>query len=94
MKVDLEVLRTAIEKLIDHAKESRGNVIDIEDCLYWFIPKENINEPTEQPKTLTLGSLGDDWVEIEAIARGEKEAFGYALVWASAIFRTLGDRTF
>ena len=93
MKVQIEVLRAALSKLLDHAKEARGESIDVDPDLYWFVPKEMLGDPSSQPTELTLGSLEDDWSEVAAIGDGTKEPFGYGLVWASSVLRAIGDRT-
>ena len=93
MKIQVEVLRAALNQLLDHAKEARGESIDIDADLYWFVSKDGVNDASSEPTGLTLGSLDDDWSEIAAIGNGTKEPFGHGLVWASAILRALGDRT-
>lgn len=93
MNVQVEVLRAALNKLLDHAKEAKGEAIDVDVDLYWFVPKEVLSDPAVEPTGLTLGSLDDDWAEVAAIGDGTKDAFGYGLVWASAVLRALGDRT-
>jgi hypothetical protein len=93
MKVPVELLRAALNKLLDHAKEAQGESIDVDAELYWFVPKELLSDPAAEPTRLTLGSLDDDWSEVAAIGNGTKEPFGYGLVWASAVLRAIGDRT-
>lgn len=93
MKVRVEVLRAALNKLMDHAREVHGGSIDVDADLYWFVPKEALNDPEAEPRTLTLGSLDDDWSEVGAIGSGTKEPLGYGLVWASGVLRAIGDRT-
>jgi hypothetical protein len=82
MKIPVEVLRVALNRLLDHAKEARGESIDVDADLYWFVPKEGLRDPEVEPKVLTIGSLEDDWSEVAAIGTGTKEPFGYGLVWA------------
>jgi hypothetical protein len=93
MKVQVEVLRAALNKLLDHAKEAQGESIEVDADLYWFVPKEVLGDAGAEPAGLTLGSLEDDWSEVAAIGSGTKEPFGYGLVWASTVLRALGDRT-
>jgi hypothetical protein len=93
VKVQVEVLRVALNQLLDHAKETQGETIELDADLYWFVPKEVLDDPGAEPMGLTLGSLADDWSEVAAIGTGSKEPFGYGLVWASSILRAIGDRT-
>lgn len=93
MKVQIQLLRAALDKLLDHAESVHGTSIEVDSDLYWFVPKAVLDNPDSEPKGLTLGSLEDDWSEVAAIGNGSKEAFGYGLVWASTVLRATGDRT-
>ena len=92
MKGELEVLRSAINQLLDHAKEIGGDSLEVDTDLYWFVQRDELSEPNAQPKALTLGSLTDDWAELKAFAEREKDPIGYGLVWASTVLRAVGDR--
>lgn len=93
MKVRVEVLRAALGALLDHAEDVHGDEIDVDADLYWFVPRDTVNDPTSAPGELTLGSLEDDWSAMGAIAEGTKEPIGHALVWAAGVLRAVGDRT-
>lgn len=93
MKVRVEVLRAALNHLLDHAKEVHGESVNVDADLYWFVPKELLGTPEAEPRGLTLGSLEDDWSEVAEIGTGAKDPIGYGLVWASAVLRAIGDRT-
>jgi hypothetical protein len=93
MKVEISVLRQALEQLLAHTEEISGKTIEIDEDYYWFIAKEELHNPTKVPVAMSLGSLEDDWAKLLETARGTKEPFGYMLVWASAVLRALGDRT-
>jgi hypothetical protein len=92
MKVRVEILRAALNQLLDHAKEMEGDTIDVDEDLYWFIPKDVLHDATTEPRGLTLGSLEDDWAEVSAIGTRAKDAFGYGLVWASSVLRAIGNK--
>jgi len=97
MKVNINLLRSSIDTLLKQVQEMRGDEIEIDADLYWFVQKESLHDPSSEPVAepggLTLGSLDDDWQQIQGVASGEKEGFGYMLVWASSLLRALGDRT-
>jgi hypothetical protein len=92
MKVEIEVLRAAINQLLDHAKEIGGDSIEVDADLYWYVQRDELNDPNVQPKALTLGSLADDWAETRALAQRTRDPIGYGLVWASTVLRAIGDR--
>lgn len=93
MNVRIDVLRAALNALLTHAEERQGKSVEVDDDLYWFVPKELLSKPETEPTGLTLGSLVDDWSQVAEIGTGAKEPFGYALVWASTVLRAIGDRT-
>lgn len=93
MKIEISILKQALEQLLAHTEELAGKTIEIEEDYYWFIPKEELHDPTKMPVTMSLGSLADDWGKIQELERGTKEPFGYMLVWASGLLRALGDQT-
>lgn len=93
IRVPVDAVREAIDKLLRHAKDAHGDSVELDADLYWFVPNDVLHRAEEPPTGLTLGSLRDDLAELEAIADGSKEPIGYALVWASALLRAIGDRT-
>ena len=93
MKVEIEVLRAAVNKLLDHAREMQGESVEIDTDLYWWVQTAVLHDPTKTPEGHTLGSLADDWSETAAVAAGTKEPVGYGVVWASTVPRALGERT-
>ncbi|MBX3110338.1 MAG: hypothetical protein KIT72_01870 [Polyangiaceae bacterium] len=93
MKIQIDILKDSLNKLLDYTKEAHGETVDIDADLYWFVPRDMLVEPAVVPSELTLGSLEDDWQQISAIGDGAREPIGYGLVWASAVLRAVGDRT-
>ena len=75
------------------ARKRMDIALEVPDDLYWFVPADQLHDPTREPTALTLGSLADDWAEVAAVADGRKDPIGYVLVWASAVLRAVGDRT-
>jgi hypothetical protein len=93
LKINVALLRAAINKALDEVEQLRGSTVDVDQDLYWFIPQEVLHEVGDgtPPTGHTLGSLYDDWAQIEAVARGEKEPITYDLVWASALLRAVAS---
>ena len=94
MKINLALLRTAINKTLDEVEHLHGDSIEVDKDLYWFIPQERLHDIGDgtPPTDHTLGSLRDDWTQIEAVARGEKGPITYDLVWAAALLRAIASR--
>jgi hypothetical protein len=91
MKINVEDLARASNLLFEHLQKEGVNVIDIDADYYWNIPKEQRYEPYTEPSQFNLGQLTDDLQEVTAILNGEKEPTGYALVWLSALMRSVGE---
>lgn len=93
LKINLALLRAAINKTLDEVEQLHGNTVTIDEDLYWFIPEERLHDIGDgtPPTDHTLGSLHDDWSEIEAVARGEKDPITYDLVWAAALLRAVAS---
>jgi hypothetical protein len=90
MKIQVDTVRQAVNLLLDLVIEMQGNSVEIPNDFYWFIPSDCLHE-TVKPERLTLGSLKDDWQEIEKVVEDPDDSVEYALVWCAAILRALGD---
>jgi hypothetical protein len=91
MKVNLGDLQSVIDQmLVSIARETEA--IDIDVDFYWNVPLELRYDPYSEPSELTMGQLSDDWSELQRIRSGQAEAIPYALVWAAAILRRVGEQ--
>lgn len=92
MKIDTKTLRLACNRLFDHLEELGIVSIDIGEDYYWNISEECLYTMASQPKDFTVGQLTDDWLEIRAIADGERDAVSFGFVWLAAILRAIGEK--
>lgn len=87
LTINLALLRAAIHKTLDEVEQLHGDTIEVDKDLY---PQERLHDIDGTPPTdHTLGSLYDDWSQIEAVAHGEKGPSTYDLVWAAALLRVV-----
>ena len=93
MSVTLEELRRITATLYDHLETRGVRTIDLDGDYYWSIPREQRNDPTQEPTVKSIGQLSDDLEELRRIQRGETEPIGYALVWLASILREVGEQT-
>lgn len=93
MRVTTDELRRAAHALLNHLEESGHSVVEIDDDYYWSVAPEQRYDAYKQPDDLSIGQLSDDWAQVSAVANGEKEAVGYALVWLSSVLRAVGEKT-
>lgn len=92
MKIDLRVLRRALNECLDHVESLAGSEIEVGDIdFYWNVPREALYEVASLPGELTLGSLEDDWDATVQVANGTNDPIAYHLVWAAALLRAVGD---
>lgn len=45
MKIQINVLRAAINKMLDHVQELEGAEPSLATDLYWFVPSEILGDP-------------------------------------------------
>lgn len=64
MKVKIDNLEKIISLLLKKLKNSKGNEIELDNDLYWAISSEELYNPYEEPKNMTLGQLEDEVNEI------------------------------
>lgn len=93
MKLKVSELRGVAEKLLTYLDDTGRAEIEICEDYYWIISQEEVYDPTQEPKDLTIGQLSDDWRELSAILSGKSPPIGYALVWFSAILRNIGEKS-
>lgn len=65
MKIQIEEIEKVITLLLFKLKESKGSEIELSSDYYWDISIEQMYNPYEEPKEITLGQLSDDWEEIQ-----------------------------
>lgn len=91
MQISVAELREVCEVLLRHLESSGVNTIDIEKDYYWNVPVDQRYTPYEEPSSLDLGQLTDNWSELQRLRSGESEPIAYGLVWLSAILRVVGE---
>ncbi len=95
MKIDVDQLEQALKTLVDELRKKKGKIIDIEQPIdfYWSIPGNDLYNPYENPKELTLGQLSDDLEEMSKIASKKTEPVSLDFVKMSSLMAMLGHKT-
>lgn len=88
MKISIDEIQKITSLLLSRLKESRGNEIDITNDYYWDISDEELYNPYEEPKNITLGQLSDDIEEIQRLIKSD-DAIMYDLKRLSVIFKAI-----
>jgi transcriptional antiterminator len=95
MQIDIDQLEQALKTLIDELRKRKGNIINIEQPIdyYWSVTEEDLYNPYENPKELTLGQLSDDLQEMHKIAQKQTEPVSYNFVKMSSLMAMIGYKT-
>jgi hypothetical protein len=89
MEINIEDLQKVISLLLSNLKKSAGDVVEIQGDYYWDIPSEDLYNPYEEPKLLTLGQLSQDFAEIQKLVKDPQDAVPYDLNRISTILKAL-----
>lgn len=92
MQIEIERVKCAINRILEHIIENKGEKIKLDDDFYWNISREEIYNPYQKPKKFDIGQLSDDLMEINKIASGENSPISFGLVWASSLLRAIGEK--
>jgi hypothetical protein len=93
MRITTDELRRATLAVLAHLERTGRGTIELDADYYWSIAPEQRYDVYTRPDDLSIGRLSDDWAEVAAIARGDEDAVGYALVWLASVLRAVGERT-
>jgi hypothetical protein len=91
MQVRVAELRELCDSLLGHLEANGVEQIEIGADLYWNVPADQRYAPYQEPHTLDIGSLAEDWRELQCVRAGESDPLAYHLVWLSSILRAVGE---
>lgn len=90
MQISIEQLREAIDLLLLKIKESKGDIIEIENDYYWVIDEAELYDPYSEPKEMGLGQLSDDIMELKKLLKSPDDSIiFYHLKIVSEILKAL-----
>ena len=92
MRVSVEELREAFDRLVAHLEATGQEAFEIDDDFYWDVPCEVRYDPYRKIEGATLGQLSDDWNEVLSMLAGHRPPLGYGLVWLSVVLRRIGEK--
>lgn len=88
MKISVDEIQKVTLLLLSRLKESKGDAIEITYDYYWDISDEELYNPYEEPKNITLGQLSDDIEEIQRLVNSD-DAIMYDLKRLAVIFNAI-----
>ena len=91
MKIHVKDLRTVTQRAFDTVEERYGGVIELNEDLYWSIPRDARYNVDIQPGKLDIGSLAEDYDEIRKVLTGEHDVIRYDLAYLGSTLVALGE---
>ncbi len=91
MKINLKDIEAITEKLFISLKERGIETIEVSEDFYWYIPKDIVYNPYEEPNRVEMGQLSDDWNELCKVAETNDIPIPYNFVWLATVFRAIGE---
>jgi hypothetical protein len=91
MKISIEKLRVAADRGLSYIAEKYGTEIELDHDYYWSLPKQAKYDVLKEAKVSEVGSLVEDYQQIEKIVKREHDLVGYDLAYIAAILRALGE---
>jgi len=92
MNIDLDILKSALIRVIDDHIALHGNrIVALDEDLYWIILDDQLFNLSEQPHDLAVGNLEDEFsgilrhmTENEPLGAVEMQHLAAVLTWLSA----------
>ena len=88
MIVNIKELEKIASILLSNLRESEGEKIELKNDFYWDISAEELYNPYEEPKNITLGQLSDDLAEIQRL-NTSNDAVVYDIKRLASILKAL-----
>ena len=92
MKVNIDEIEKIALLLLAKLKQSNGVEIDLKSDYYWCFDQEEIYNPYDDPKNITLGQLSDELNELKNILHSG-DALAYDLKRLARILEALSSKS-
>lgn len=90
-KVNISKLKIITELLFKKMEMHGIEEVEILEDYYWYIPKDLVYNPNEDPVDFTIGQISYDWDTLCKTLDEDRAPIMHELVNLSIIFRFLGD---
>lgn len=90
MEITLSDLRHRMNNIMQRLQDEGYSEFNIDVDHYWSIPADELYDPYQEPRTLTIGQVTDDWNEVERVSNGERGIIPYHLVWLAEVIKAVG----
>ena len=92
MIIDMHKLEAITSILLSKLRESNGNNIELPHDYYWDIALDDLYNPYQEPTSLMLGQLSDDWEDVQKFCESD-DSIPHDLKRVAAILTALSQST-
>lgn len=89
MKVEIAKIKLVLDILLNKIEEYNGNSLDLNVDFYWDISFNEIYNPYEEPKNISLGQLSDDLDVINKLSDNHDKIVAYDLKRIAEIIKAI-----
>lgn len=89
MTINIDDILKIVTFILLKIIEQKGNNILLKNDFYWDISNDEIYNPYEIPKTISLGQLSDELMEINRLSDSNHDAIPYDLKRIAEILKAL-----
>lgn len=91
MNVNIDELEEIVSLLLKKLKHSKGKEIELNNDYYWEISNDEVYNPYEEPKNISLGQLSEDINELNRLVNKDDDAIPYDLSRIGNILKALSN---
>jgi hypothetical protein len=95
MNIDLRLLKTAVNDVLDHVIEDLGTEqvrIEEADDFYWECAAAQRYDRSKKPSELNVGRLSDDVDFVALVRRGQSADVAYNLVHVAPLLQYVAEK--
>jgi len=93
MTIKLDEIEKITLLLLSKLREKNGNEIALKNDYYWSIPADDMYNPYQEPKHITVGQLSDDLANVQRLCESPDDAISYDLERIASILKALSLST-
>ena len=92
MEIELRRLQAVINRLFEHAIQTRGvEKVALDAEAYWSIDSDQVYDLAKEPAQLDVGSLSDDWEFASALLDPHCQPLANQFTEVAPLLRRLGE---
>lgn len=89
MLININEIERITSLLLSKFREIKGDEVELNNDYYWDISDDELYNPYEIPKNITLGQLSFDLESIQRLKITNSDAISYDLIKVASILKAL-----